>query len=557
MLTFMGAVIQTDAALIALGRSHSIRGYGLKSLSLAASIDLTDAGLTSYVVGGISVSEDMHCSMPGSSLTTLVLSSCGGLSPATLQALATFCPNIVECTLKDVDCLFRPTDDFPDIGPIWRAFIDSTRIHTLTLAVGSSKSRHSSATGGLLTALSLPDDFFAPFANLSSTLRRLNLSASPALRSIHLAALPTVTRLTTSGTTALHTQFDFAGIPNLRRFSQLGEGFTIRSLHSMLRCCTCITSITIDSGSHWTQSSPSQDVCNVENAPFCLPAALEPYALQLVASSHLPSWALAYLLAQAPPSLESFTLSGFPVHDASPRRRVHGNERRGSWFESWLVASDPTPARRIQHIPSWRACIGNALGLPSAITGYPRRRSSADSIQDNLPILPVFAGVGGIVPTVQEASDADQDRNLTEVPAPVNPAAGLTGAYVSDHTGASKLPALLRRATAYGDLPRHTLPSPSPNGRPSFVRRLSIPLLCSFDASRRSSVVTTRSEEATLSTTIERSPQKADLLDLLRVSRTPRNADNNRASVMPSRLSPQQRDWLDRANGGTLLRVDA
>jgi hypothetical protein len=151
------------------------------------------------------------------------------------------------------------------------------------------------------------------------SLRRLSLTSSRHISRRHLASFNTLQRLSIFGCPALGADLPFASLPDLREFTYLGHGLSVRSLGQLFMHCKHIQRVSIDVAEQYRRSSRDTDREPQISAPStqaALPEALVPFSSVNLLSPQLPSWALAYILSWAPSTLEDVSLKGTSLEAA-------------------------------------------------------------------------------------------------------------------------------------------------------------------------------------------------------------------------------------------------
>lgn len=292
-------------------------------------------------------SAQVHC---GYALTSLSLVNTPCLTSASLSAIAQNCPKLRECTFKNVDNIFLPSDKAATAPPpggqgliqpedgsgngsqassqmslLARSCLG---LHTLTLSIGLK---------------SIPVGFFDGFED-HPALRTLRITSSNCFTAEHLSSFTTIQRLVVSCCSILThstSSIRFDRMPELREFTLLGKGVTVGTMANIWQSCRFIQKVSLDCAEYTKppsrasipgrtsrRAAPADDEEGFSECRSYVPRLLRPYRDHNVLSvtsaagrnggvhadgqpvPHLPSWALCYLLSLAPPYLESLEMHG-------------------------------------------------------------------------------------------------------------------------------------------------------------------------------------------------------------------------------------------------------
>ena len=315
---------QTDAGLLALRAARLRRGLpGLVSLTITSSPDLTTAALIAYL-SSTSLEErpaftnglpdvpldHAHCGFALCALTLINCTKTGAFDSLLLPALQRFCPNLASLTLKKVDHFFEaPPASSSNAGSSLPLL---PQLSQLTLS----------------TDTRLDTRCFDAFRLPQSALRELTLVSCRYISAEHLASFIRINKLVISGCPAI-LDIPTALMPELREISWLGTGISVSSACHLFRHGQ-VRRVSLDAAaaaSGWDgRAGPASTSAPARlTAPSSysetddLPVALLPFRMSSLLASDLPSWALIYVLAHGPPSLESFALHG-TVAPAAPAR---------------------------------------------------------------------------------------------------------------------------------------------------------------------------------------------------------------------------------------------
>ena len=263
-----------------------------------------------------------HCGFALRALTLINCTKTGAADALLLPALQRFCPNLTSLTLKKVDHLFEaPPASSSDAGSSFPLLRQLSRL-------------------SLSTNTSLDTCYFDAFRLAQSALRELTLVSCRHISAEHLASFARINKLVISGCPAI-TDIPTASLTELREISWLGTGISVRSAHHLFKHGR-VRRISLDAAaatSGWDgRAGPALAPAPARAAAHSscretddLPVALLPFRQSSLLASDLPSWALVYLLAQAPASLESFALHGVVVPAASGKPGQEGSLIPKKW----------------------------------------------------------------------------------------------------------------------------------------------------------------------------------------------------------------------------------